>query len=224
MPYVMIFARSGRYGRGSGLPINGMLANWDMSGGSGQTVADRSGKGNPLQLGSTSGSDAADPTFTATGLSFGGAQQCRSTGTVASPVTLLAVFQVAGSGTRTLVGSQGALLHFHVNPTGKLEFDKQDAAIIGIGVSTVTGAPFFGAVSYDGTVWKIYKGGALDASGSNAQALGAAPVSVGATNGAYFYSGMIYQVVVYSRVLSDTEVSNAYRNLKSIWAGRGIPI
>jgi len=57
------------------LVTSGLVTFWDMGGGqSGQAVPDIAGGGNVLQLGSTSGPDVNDPTWSAAGLVFDGAK------------------------------------------------------------------------------------------------------------------------------------------------------
>jgi len=227
MSFITMFAKGGRYHPRLALPSGGMLANWDMSGGSGQSVADRSGSAHPLQLGATTGADASDPVFTATGLTFDGATKYCTVPTIASlpvPFTILAVFQVTGSGPRGLVACGGSSVAFYVSATNKLELDKQNVALVGAGASTVTGAAFLGAVTYDGSAWKIYKGSTLDGSGTNAQTMSASTPLVGAAPSAFFFNGTIYHVLIYSRILSGTEVAAAYASLKATWAGRGVSI
>jgi hypothetical protein len=51
---------------------DGLVAEWRFNDGAGQVLADHSGHGHHGQLGSTTGADAADPTWTAEGLSFDG--------------------------------------------------------------------------------------------------------------------------------------------------------
>lgn len=55
-----------------GIVTRGLVAHYKFNEGSGQTLTDHSGYGNHGQLGSTSGVDTADPTWTGQGLSFGG--------------------------------------------------------------------------------------------------------------------------------------------------------
>jgi chitodextrinase len=50
----------------------GLIAEWRFDQGAGQVLTDYSGQGHHGQLGSTTGTDAADPTWTAQGLSFDG--------------------------------------------------------------------------------------------------------------------------------------------------------
>lgn len=61
--------------KGAGLPIivqDGLVAEWRFDEGSGQTLTDYTVNGHHGRLGSTTGADAADPTWTAQGLSFDG--------------------------------------------------------------------------------------------------------------------------------------------------------
>jgi hypothetical protein len=50
----------------------GLIAEWRFDQGAGQVLTDQTGNGHHGQLGSTTGADAADPTWTAQGLSFDG--------------------------------------------------------------------------------------------------------------------------------------------------------
>jgi hypothetical protein len=51
---------------------DGLIAEWRFDDGAGQVLTDYTGNGHHGQLGATSGADAADPTWTAQGLSFDG--------------------------------------------------------------------------------------------------------------------------------------------------------
>ena len=64
-----------RAAKGAALPTivqDGLVAEWRFDEGAGQVLGDHTGNGHHGQLGSTTGADAADPSWTAQGLSFDG--------------------------------------------------------------------------------------------------------------------------------------------------------
>ena len=67
-----------RAAQGPALPSivqNGLVAGWRFDDGAGQVLTDYTGNGHHGRLGSTTGADAADPTWTARGLSFDGGDE-----------------------------------------------------------------------------------------------------------------------------------------------------
>lgn len=72
---------------------DGLVAEWRFDEGAGQVLTDYTGNGHHGRLGSTTGADAADPTWTAQGLSFDGGDfvECDSVG-------------ISGGAARTFIG------------------------------------------------------------------------------------------------------------------------
>ena len=101
-----------RVAKGSALPSivqAGLVAEWRFDDGAGQVLTDSTGNGNHGQLGSTTGADAADPTWTAQGLSFDGGDfvDCGTLGIAGTQArTLIYVGRSSGTGSTQLMSAQ----------------------------------------------------------------------------------------------------------------------
>ena len=79
---------------------DGRVAEWRFDEGSGQVLTDYTGNGHNGRLGSTTGADAADPAWTARGLSFDGGDfvECDNAGISGTiPRTIIAVMKRVGT-------------------------------------------------------------------------------------------------------------------------------
>lgn len=247
MPYVMLFAKRGRYGKAPPLPTIGMIANWDMWQGSGQTVADKSGSGLLLQLGSTSGVDATtDPAWTPPGLVFGGTQFCITTGVV--PLTMAgdwsfivaALFSGTGTGNPMSLADGSATNMYQCLNAGSLDGTHNSLTVTSRNATTnsVDVNPLaVPNTSYVVIHWKS-SGGFLNLTRmddgtstplfASVSPTGTPRIGVGCVArsalGPTVGSMTGLQCLVYSRALSTAEALAAYRSIKATWAGRGVTI
>jgi hypothetical protein len=93
----------------AGVVQDGLVAEWRFDEGSGQVLTDYTGNAHHGQLGSITGADAADPTWTAQGLSFDGGDfvDCGTLGIAGTqPRTLIYVGRSSGTGSTQLMSAQ----------------------------------------------------------------------------------------------------------------------
>lgn len=95
---------------------NGLVAEWRFDEGAGQVLTDYSGNGHHGQLGSTTGADAADPTWIAQGLSFDGGDRVDLP--AAAPLGIDVVFKNDSTLSAALSPSQVLLAQSNNDETG----------------------------------------------------------------------------------------------------------
>ncbi len=219
------------------LVTNGLQALWMpaldyYSGITAQTVPDRSGKGNTLTLGSTSGPAANDPSWSQQGLAFNSAvsNYCTMTDKPLvsgdSPLTMLAVFNAASGTTASTILGYGASTT-ETSPMIQLNtatdvrcatwLDDLDITLS----TTAVGRYLAVAWRYLGA--NLLDGWALSDAVHNQLTLSAAP-NWSATNGKMgtvpgatgaFFDGTVATGMLYDRALSDAETQQVYRWLRA---------
>jgi hypothetical protein len=211
----------------------GLLAEWRFDEGAGQVLTDFTGNGHHGRLGSTTGADAADPSWTAQGLSFDGGDFVEH-GTIGisggTARTVLAVVKAGPSATFGLEwsGVSGNFKRWtlrNISTPAKIRLE-----VAGAGHTTAFTVPagtwmFLGAtqsssnlnsciVYFDGSSEAVPVSATLDTQGNLVWARqSTAAVTMEAAYG-----------LVYDRALSPAEVEQNRQVLKSILAGRGITL
>jgi hypothetical protein len=215
----------------------GLVAEWRFDDGAGQVLTDYSGNGNHGQLGSTSGADAADPTWTAQGLSFDGGDfvDCGTVGIAGTQSrTLIYVGRSSGTGSTQLMSAQwnestSAGLRWTlraVNSGGlkvRLEFEgggQTSALPVVQNAWHFVGATQAGA---NANTCVMYANGASEAVTLNL----ALDTQNSFRFGRHNNLGQVCQFaygLVYNRALSPAEVEQNRQALKAILAPRGITL
>src|SRR5919106_1594021 len=209
----------------------GLVAEWRFNEGAGQVLTDFTGNGHHGQLGTTAGADAADPIWTAQGLSFDGGDfvDCGNVGiSGAAARTLCAVMRPA-AGTPTIgvewkdpaTNVAGQRWTFRKNQTS----DNFRLECFGSGTNhtsdLVPNTWVFLAATHDGSATfagatLYYNDIAVPASGS--QVLNTVgPLRWGIANGATVAMEAAYGLV-YNRALSAGEIEQNRQALASILA------
>lgn len=234
-------------GGGSTIPGGGLLTEWPMDEGSGQGILDAE-SGLDGYLGTTSGTDATDPTRITEGLSFSGAQLVSIPSNwafnLSGAFTLFVVFQTsdASAGGKQLLtrdsGATSGQRNWQFRSDGgvlkAVVFTSTSAHTNVTGtVNVANGAWHVGLVSFNGSALSIYVDGTLDNStplstpmyvNSNAQNVtlgGRIDAVMGASE---FIAGKIAYAGIYARCLSSTEISALQSSLASVLSGRGITL
>lgn len=204
-----------------GLVRKGLVAGWDLRGGSGQTVANMVAGGAALQLGSTSGVDTSDPTRGLSGMVFDGVNDYLKTGNIAFPTTLTVCT------TATTNATAPAELAMHNTATnGAFEFwhGAGDVSLRGGGTALIYGSgvvqpgiPVNVCATIYNTEASIYKNAIKVSSGTVISPKGiSAPITVGAyPDGQYSFNGTISYVLIYSTALNPRQVRQNHQYLKS---------
>lgn len=212
--------------RDTGLVLPGSVATWDMvTMVNSQTVKDISGKGNHLQLGSTSGVDANDPLNVGNGFTFDGVDDYLLGPSLALPVpfTWLAVFNATAAGAIIGPGALGGFLLSVSSATGALSAGSRGVADIGSSTSTDyrLGGWHLVGFSYDGSSYQFWRDGQVDGTGTNAVSI-TSPMVCWVGND-YFsnpLTGTVALVEAVPRILTAGEHAAHYAGVKASLATR----
>lgn len=219
-----------RPGRAPLLVQDGLVAEWRFTDGAGQQLTDASGNGHHGRLGSTSGADSDDPTWTPQGLSFDGDDFVEH-GTVgdfgATPRSLLAVVRTGAEFGVEWLGDGSLFTRWTLrskNGVVRLE-------VAGAGHSSTFTVPidawFFVAATQstdnlDSAI--IYLDGEFEAVTTSSDPLDTrGNFSWARQNNSSVAMEAAYGLV-YDRALSAEEVEHNRQVLKEILAGRGIAL
>lgn len=223
------------------IPHSGLVAEWDLRGGAGATIADLSGNGNTLTLA------ASAPTRSAAGLIFNGtsnyASAAHSTslslGTGAK--TFIAIANMTDNAalrpiiTKRVADAAPANYQFRlINAAGDDYFMVyySNTTLVNSGAAVAAGVYQFLGGTYNptGNVVKFYLRG-IQSGTNKTLASGAASTSsvyIGwngraATNDSWF-KGTISYILIYNRALSAAEIRQLYNFLKIYLRPSGISI
>jgi hypothetical protein len=221
-----------------GLPLSGLVGNWDLYGGSGASCPNSVSGGTALSI-------ASGPTWTAMGLSYDGGNHFVTYPSYPNNTGALSMIFVASrpwtsSGYKNLAaaswgsGSGIGLL------TVQAGFDWLDKSVVAEGAGYGTGvapraAQQYGAVA-DGTPHVI--GAALSASvarvyfdATHVNSLSKAGAVSTTSSDLYIgfvagqqWDGMIYHVLMYNRALNDSEMARVRQYLRALWVPRGLAL
>ena len=222
----------------------GLLAEWRFDEGTGQVLTDSTGNGHHGQLGSTTGADPEDPTWTAQGLSFGIGDyvECDTVGIsggAARTVICVTAPGDAGSGNTSFavewVGSTPGAPSNGTRWTLRCATGTDDLRLEIQGAGETEAA-----LNFDVDVWAFV---AATQSGDNLNTVtlykdGATPVALSTsatinTAGNFLINsinnghGQLQQMaycLVYNRALSPAEIEQNRQALASILAARGITL
>lgn len=199
----------------------------------GQRLIDYSGNGYHGTLGSTTGSDTNDPTWTGQGLSFDGDDyvEIANSPALVRMSFVAVVYPTNLTGTITQRGAIGVRrdafefssdkIRMLVANGGSMGFDDILTSVSSVSASTWV-CP---AGSFDGANLKVYINGALDTTKAKTTLPDSDVVSrfIGRiTGGTNYFLGTQAALLIYSRGLSDAEVSRNYAALKSMLAPVGV--
>jgi hypothetical protein len=226
-----------RAANGAALPSivqDGLVAEWRFDDGAGQVLTDYTGNGHHGRLGSGTGADAADPLWTAQGLSFDGGDfvECDNVGISGTiPRTLIAVMkrvstnefgcEWAGSGGG---GTRMTLKLSAISSVMRMEYQSGGADLL-----TLTVAPdtwHFCGYTQSGNNANTgigYLNGGSEALTLNRSTNTAGNFFWGRTGGSTRPMQAAYGLV-YNRVLSPAEVEQNRHALSAILAPRGITL
>lgn len=180
----------------------------------------------PLKNHCAQSTDADKPSFDTEGVLFSGSQFLTSASNISFERNKnLTVFIAA----RKLVGGDQSVIGLGSNAAGQLfdvlvTSDKLVAAFNGS--DTTTGAPsittgntFIGSFSYNGSNVKVYKDGTQAVNSAFSLSTAASTALIGASKSATNpeFSGYVYEVLIYNRLLSDAERSKIHTYLGNKW-------
>lgn len=220
---------------------NGLVAEWRFDDGSGQVLTDYTGNGHHGQLGSTTGSDTEDPTWTSEGLSFDGGDYVvvadDSALSSTAGRTMIAVVNFGSVGQQYMISKYDTGLDQR-----ELALWTENGSVVlnGSGDGTVFDQVTGNTTGLDGA-WHMYTGrfdaGELavfvddTADGTKTVAFsslhdGTADMFIGDREGDLnrTLSGSMAYGLLYNRALTNTEVADNYAAVKDIVAGRGITL
>lgn len=126
-------------------------------------------------------------------------------------LTIIAVVGLdAAGGLSTVIGAATDGRSFKFTAAHKAALDKANTANVGTATNaSSTSAASLNIVTYDGTNYAFYLNGTANGSGSSAQSFSANTKRLGTNDTiAEIFTGLIHEVVVYSRVLSAAELAN----------------
>jgi hypothetical protein len=241
MPLVRVLSKSVPASSGGGKVTSGLIAEYEFLEGAGQTVADGSGNSNPLELGSSSGSDGSDPTWISpVGLDFATAKYARPANALysgdADHTAIYVVDHASGSAFRALYsqsdggGSLGGRIYHYIDASNRLlsafnQFNgpAQSASGPSAGINMLT----FTHLKSSQTVQYFLNGAGVGSTvytDNNVNVSAATPVLGGALANGYYHSRPMYYVAVYNRVLSSGELADMHNYIRALLATRGITI
>ena len=228
-----------RAAKGVALPSivqDGLVAEWRFDQGAGQVLDDATGNGHHGRLGSTTGADAADPTWTAQGLSFDGGDLvlCDNIGISGGAArTVMAVVKASPPPTSRFgfewggTSTNGTRWTLHKDTSsGNLELD-------------IRGATFEPALLVPADTWcfvaatqsgnnlntvTLYLNGSSAASSTSATIDTSTHAFVWGQDSAILRVMQAAYGLVYNRALSAAEVEQNRQVLKSLLAARGITL
>jgi hypothetical protein len=221
----------------------GLVAEWRFDDGAGQTLTDYSGNGHHGQLGPTSGVEAADPTWAATGLTFVAANnefvEIQSPEPISGSTNWTVIYVVkSGGAANQAIFSEGSsssgnpFLACFMTPTGqRVQYRDNSATIICDVTSAVdifNNAWRFAAIRRNGTTLTIVADGTSQnfviGSGAtltlNRQGFGAL---LRTANSSFAGVDVAYGVL-YNTNLSDAQIQQVRSALTTILAARGITL
>ena len=224
-----------------GLPASGLAREYRFVAGSGQQLTDFSGNGAHGQLGSTSGSDSNDPTWASSParLDFDGSDDYVSFPITGLPsghadLTMIAAFRTSGTGQQDIVGygtnSSSKYPQLQVANSTQVQFGLFGNLLAVTVTGGVQNKDLVAACRYRASddaqhlnVPQTGNSGSRTASpvldiGTSAGWIGR---SIGGT---LAFNGRIYFVIIYSRRLSDAEVTQAYQYIKAHLALRSVTV
>lgn len=230
----------------TGLPKNGLVALYDagrqiLEGTTGQQLIDYSGRGNHAQLGSTSGADTNDPSWSGAGLAFGADDYCNSSITKNtfnwnSGHTVISVCKNPSSNGYLkflwYVGNHVSLSpNYHsfaiYFKNADVKYYSYDGTVMDM-TSLKTGTySCYGGIYSPGKmlIWngtqKVQRKFTVNTNISESANL---KLGASQSNSNCLTDGDFYYFVVYNRALSDAEYLRAYNYLKKLMANRGITI
>ena len=208
----------------------GLVAEWRFDAGVGQVLVDHTGNGHNGRLGSTTGVDAADPTWTAQGLSFDGGDfvEHDTVGIAGGAArTVLAVVRTAATFSLEWPGTGPLFTRWTLRERdgGKVRLE-----VAGAGHTTGLALPlnawfFVGATqatnNFNSCI--VYFNGSAEAVPVSATLTTGGNFSWARINGATVAMQAAYGLV-YDRALSPAEVEQNRQALKTILAPRGITL
>lgn len=216
----------------------GLVARYAVDQGSGQTLTDATANALDGTLGSTSGADTNDPTWTSTGLQFVTDDYVRlplaATGGTGS-CTFFVVARLTGGGNYPHLfgaapGDNGLRMLFNAS-TREYWLRVKNAALQSLDLVTTTPVPL--------NTWRCFAarftaGSALDGWEDQATVLSGATTISDRSQGteallgtdgpaaAQTFPGDIAYVLTYNRALTDSEIDQTYTALKERLASRGV--
>lgn len=155
-------------------------------------------------------------TWVGNGLSFSGSPDYvnLNTDVLNAPTvfTYLAIITPSGSGSRTIVGGNINYPQWRVSSGGVQQLLKASVTSMGTSSTVIpTSGPQHVACSYDGSTVRFYLNGVADGAPSSTQTFLTQTTFVGAKSAsAEWFDGLIFDVKVYNRVLSVSEIQQLF--------------
>jgi hypothetical protein len=220
----------------TGIPRNGLVAEYRFDEGNGQNLTDYSGKGNHGQLGSTGGIDSSDPTWITAGLSFDMIDDWINLGNqpttnIQKEHTIINVFIPLANG-KTIISkfnrdTNKRSYMVHVTATGRLGFylsaDGITEKLLSSSITLTLGNPFCTASIYNGAQMQQFINKEKDSQVTNfSESLYQTdqPLMIG--TGLSRYNGTIMHQLIYDRAISDSEYMQIYNYIKRVLNKRGV--
>ena len=213
----------------------GLIAEWRFDEGAGQVLTDHTGNGHHGQLGSTTGADAADPAWTAQGLSFDGGDFVEiGDGAGIEGGVARSFLAVVKTSAAKQFGFEWRGDPFNTNferwAVRRGSGDTVRLEVQGFGFSSGLAIPastwiFVGGTQSgaDTNTAVLYLDGASQAVTGSATCITDGPIWFGSEQSATVPMEAAYGLV-YNRALSPAEVEQNRQALKSILAARGITL
>ena len=230
-----------------GVPRNGLIALYDpgrqmLTGATGQTLIDFSGKGNSAQLGSTAGADTNDPSYSGAGLVFGTDDYAKSSSNVFDDMQAFTCITAckplsAGGGSAGRIWDKASSNYAFFSSSNIAFILYRQTAVtqytsvktLSYGNNIILGITF--NLGYPDNASKIYvnsKVGSATKSGAGSGSylnIASSGMYIGNRTGAdRNFGGTIYLQLWYNRILSDAEYMQAYNSLKRLMFSRGVVI
>lgn len=215
---------------------DGLVAHYAFDEGSGQVLGDSTSNGLDGQLGTTSGTDASDPSWVTEGLSFDGGDTVEIADDPlwdVSTISLGAVFNTSSATLQGLIdrfGSGATIFQFRLDADGKIRWIINDGST---NTSFVTptawndGDWHHVVATYDGSTVKIYVDGVERLSTAYAGGIrtGSQRVDLGSRHSIdSFLTGTLGYATYYDRALTASEVAQNDNALQGIMAERGVTL
>lgn len=220
-----------------GVPRNGLVAIYDpgrqiITGTTGQTLIDYTGKGNGAQLGSTAEADTNDPSFSGAGLVFGIDDYLKLAIDSSNPFSDPFAFALSADMTKI-----NAVVDANWQESEALATAKGGNAILGLSANTA-GYSFYENYTKKGHIgMTISRAKTIMAAVKLADSVSTnrrrivdrssdTELMIGTYDGTpeFSWGGEIYILLLYNRALSDAEYMTAYNGLRRLMSARGITI